>query len=95
MKNEKILVTASTGNVGQYVAKALQKKQIPFTAATRDSNKAKDMLGSQTETVFVDFRDESSFGPALKGKEKLFLCGPAATPDADDLLLPLAKEAKA
>lgn len=94
MTQTKILVTAATGHVGFYVAEALQKKQIPFTAATRDAGKAKEKLGDSTETVHLDYARQSTFAPALEGIEILFLSGPAATPNAEDMILPLAKEAK-
>lgn len=91
MKN--ILITAATGNVGQYVVKALQKKQIPFIAATRNTEKAKEKLGSNLKTVSLDFNVPSGFAPALEGVDILFLCGPSATPGAEDMMRPLAKEA--
>jgi len=94
MTDSKILVTAATGNVGQFVAEALQKKQIPFTAATRDAGKAKEKLGDSISTVYLDFEDKSTFAAALEGKEIIFLSGPSATPGAEDMIMPLAEEAK-
>ncbi|MCF8227250.1 MAG: hypothetical protein K9J30_15345 [Bacteroidales bacterium] len=57
MKNSKILVTASTGNIGTPLSRALHKKQVPFTAATRDPEKAMEKLGFETDTVDLDFKD--------------------------------------
>lgn len=94
MQESKILITAATGNVGTYVVKALQKKQIPFTAATRHEEGARTKLGTPIDTVYLDFEEPSSFVAALKGKEILFLCGPSGTPGADKLLLPLVEEAE-
>lgn len=94
MTQSKILITASTGNVGTSLVKALQEKQITFTAATRDAQKARKKFGFAPETVFMDFKDPSGFANALKGKDILFLCGPAGTPGAEDMLMPLVKEAK-
>lgn len=93
MKNSKILITASTGNVGTPLSKALYKKKIPFTAATRDTEKAMEKFGFEADTVDLDFKDPSGFKNALKGKEMLFLCGPSATPGAEKLLEPLVEEA--
>jgi uncharacterized protein YbjT (DUF2867 family) len=93
MKNSKILVTASTGNIGTPLSMALHKKQVPFTAATRDPEKAMEKFGFETGTVDLDFKDPSGFKDALKGKEILFLCGPSATPGAEKLLEPLVEEA--
>jgi uncharacterized protein YbjT (DUF2867 family) len=89
MSASEILITASTGNVGTPLVKALHEKKIPFTAATRNTEKAKDKFGFDAETVYMDFRDKSSFDPALENKKILFLCGPSATPDAQELLSPL------
>lgn len=94
MTKPNILVTAATGNVGQYVAEALQKKQIPFTVATRDAGKAEEKHGDSVNTVYLDFEDQSSFAPALEGREVIFLSGPSATPGAEDMILPLAEEVK-
>mgnify|MGYP001045991850 CR=1 FL=1 len=93
MAQSKILVTASTGNIGLPLSKALQRRGIHFTAATRDADRAKKEFGFDTDTVHLDFKDPSGFGPALEGKELLFLCGPSATPGAQELLKPLVEEA--
>lgn len=93
MKYSKILVTASTGNIGTPLSRALYKKEIPFTAATRDPEKAMEKFGFETDTVPLDFKDPTGFKNALKGKENLFLCGPSATPGAEKLLEPLVEEA--
>ncbi len=93
MTHPKILVTASTGNIGHWLSKALHEKKIPFTAATRDAGKAIKQWGFETDTVHFDFRDPSRFADSLKDKELLFLCGPSATPGAQKLLFPIVEEA--
>ena len=93
MEKSKILITASTGNVGSPLVNALHKKQIPFTAATRNRENAIKEFGFEPETVFMDFRDSSTFKPALEEKEIVFLCGPSATPEAEALLQPLVEQA--
>mgnify|MGYP006304689255 CR=1 FL=1 len=93
MKESKILITAATGNVGMPLSRALNDKNISFTAATRDANAAAEKLGFQPETVYLDFKDPSGFSPALEGKKILFLCGPSATPGAENLLIPLVEKA--
>lgn len=93
MEKSKILITASTGNVGSPLVNALHKKQIPFTAATRNRENAIKEFGFEPETVFMDFRDSSTFKPALEEKEIVFLCGPSATPEAEALLKPLVEQA--
>ncbi|MBS3774432.1 MAG: NmrA family NAD(P)-binding protein [Bacteroidales bacterium] len=93
MTKSKILVTASTGNIGLPLSKALHEKGIPFTAATRDAEKAFEKFGFETETIPLDFKDRTGFSEALKGVETLFLCGPSATPGAEKLLIPLVEKA--
>ncbi len=93
MAQSKILITASTGNIGSYLSKALHQKKIPFTAATRNPEEAEKKLGFKPGTFFLDFKDPSSFAPALKDIEILFLCGPSATPGAEKLIMPLVEEA--
>jgi uncharacterized protein YbjT (DUF2867 family) len=92
MSKSNILVTSSTGNIGLPLSKALHKKGIPFTAATRDAEKAFAQFGFQTETTFLDFKDPARFPEALKGIDTLFLCGPSATPGAEKLLVPLVEQ---
>src|SRR6056297_437609 len=93
MSKSTTLVTASTGNIGLPLAKALHEKGIPFTAATRDAEKAFEQFGFETETAFLDYKDPAGFPKALKGIETLFLCGPSATPGAEKLLEPLVEQA--
>jgi len=76
----RILVTAATGNVGTPLVRALRQKEMNFTAATRDAEKARDQLGQPVDTVFLDYEDPDSFGPALEGHQLLFLCGPSGDP---------------
>ncbi|MGC9343332.1 MAG: NmrA family NAD(P)-binding protein [Bacteroidales bacterium] len=93
MKNSEILITASTGNIGAPLSKALNKKNIPFTAATRNAKQASETLGFKPDTVYLDYRDPSGFAEAIKGVKTLFLCGPSATPGAEKLLKPIIEEA--
>lgn len=94
MSTSKMIITASTGNIGLPLSKALHEKGIPFTAATRDAEAAQKEFGFKTDTVHLDYSEPSGFPAALEGKELLFLCGPSATPGADQMLLPLVDEAK-
>jgi uncharacterized protein YbjT (DUF2867 family) len=93
MNKSKLLVTASTGNIGLPLSKALHEKGIPFTAATRNPEKAFEKFGFETETVPLDYSKPAGFSDALKGIETMFLCGPSATPGADKLLIKLVEKA--
>lgn len=92
MTRSKILITASTGNIGLPLSKALHERGIPFKAATRDADKAFEKFGFETETVPLDFKNPEGFSEALKGVETLFLCGPSATPGAEKMLVPLVEK---
>ena len=92
MNTSKILITASTGNIGLPLSKALHEKEIPFTAATRDAKKAFKKFDFETDTTYLDYKDPAGFPEALKGVETLFLCGPSATPGAEKLLEPLVEQ---
>lgn len=94
MQKSDILITSATGNVGTPLIHKLHKKNIEYTAATRQADLAHENIPGILETVHLDFMDPGSFVPALKHKKLLFLCGPSATPGADQLLLPLVSEAK-
>ncbi|MFH5831741.1 NmrA family NAD(P)-binding protein [Halalkalibaculum sp. DA3122] len=89
-----ILVTAATGNVGTPLVHALKQKDLNFTAGTRDAEGAQDQLGESVDTVFLDYEEPDSFGPALEGHQQLFLCGPSATPNAAELIMPMVEEAQ-
>lgn len=89
-----ILVTAATGNVGAPLVNALQQKNMDFTAATRNAERAREKLGPSVDTVFLDYEDSGSFGPALEGHDLLFLCGPSGTPNAGELIMPIVDEAR-
>ncbi|HYW35720.1 MAG TPA: NmrA family NAD(P)-binding protein [Balneolaceae bacterium] len=91
---DQILVTAATGNVGAPLVKALQRRDMPFEAATRDAENARRQLGEPLNTVYLDYEDASSFDPALEGNDLLFLCGPSGTPNAPDLMMPIVDEAQ-
>ncbi|MDZ7694626.1 MAG: NmrA family NAD(P)-binding protein [Balneolaceae bacterium] len=90
----RILVTAATGNVGTPLIHSLKKKDLNFTAATRDAERARGQLGESVDTVFLDYEEPDSFGPALQGHDQLFLCGPSATPNAAELIMPMVEEAQ-
>ncbi|MCF8331794.1 MAG: SDR family oxidoreductase [Bacteroidales bacterium] len=94
MQKSNILITSATGNVGTPLVQKLQEKDIPVTAATRNADKMQTKFSKTLETVHMDFSEPGSFIPALKHKDLVFLCGPSATPGADQLLLPLVSEAK-
>ena len=52
MNNPKLLVTSSTGNIGLPLSKALHEKGIPFTAATRNPDKAFEKFSDNTDAKY-------------------------------------------
>lgn len=90
----RILVTAATGNVGAPLVKTLQQKDMNFTVATRNAERAKDQLGQSINTTYFDYEEPDSFGSAVEGHDLLFLCGPSATPNAEELIMPMVEEAQ-
>jgi uncharacterized protein YbjT (DUF2867 family) len=77
-----ILVTGATGTVGRVVLAALQARGVAATAAVRDPKKAPG------DAVSFDFTRPETFGPALAGRERVFLVGPPLVPELDALLAP-------
>lgn len=84
----KILVTGATGAIGKALIKALQAKNIPFLAATRDIEESKAKLGLSDELVHFSFDDPSTFEAATAGVDKVFLLGPAMVLEMDQLINP-------
>lgn len=83
-----VLVTGATGTVGQEVAKALQARAIPFTAAVRDVDKAKEMLGRETHAIHFDFEQPQTFDQAVQSVDRVFLLGPPLNMHLDQLIEP-------
>jgi uncharacterized protein YbjT (DUF2867 family) len=71
-----ILVTGATGNVGGDVLRGLLELGLPVRAAVTDPSKAVLLLPKDSNLVRFDFTDPSSFGPALKGVDRVFLMRP-------------------
>jgi uncharacterized protein YbjT (DUF2867 family) len=63
-----ILVTGSTGKVGQGVVQELKAAGKPFRVGARSPEKVRDAAA-----VAFDFDRPETFGPALRGVERLFL----------------------
>lgn len=80
----KILITGASGTVGQYVVKELIKKGENIIAAGTDPEKLFRIFGDQIEAVKFDFTTESTFLPALKDVNRVFLMRPPhlGKPDA-------------
>lgn len=80
-----ILITGASGNVGRELVKELTNSSTPFKIASHRKN---------SEAVYFDFEDATSFLPALTGIKKIFLLRPPHIADAKKYFLPLIHAAK-
>lgn len=84
---EPVLVTGATGNVGREVVRVLERAGTPVRAA---SHRAGGASG-----VRLDFRDPTTWEPALSGCRAVFLLRPPAIADVKDTLNPFVDRARA
>lgn len=79
-----ILVTGSTGKVGQQLVAALQQAGARFSALARSETSAKDLASLPVPVVRGDLGDAASLRRALAGVERLFLLSSGADPYAGE-----------
>ena len=94
---KKILVTGATGNVGMEVIRALGRLQHSneVIAAIRDFKVDKEKLAQfNIGYVRFDFTDISTYKPALKNCNILFLLRPPQIADVEKYFYPLIDAAK-
>ena len=84
-----VLVIGATGTVGSKVLARLLALREPVRAATRDPSRP---VG--TEAVRFDFERPETFGPALRGVDRVFLIARPGDEDADLATIPLIDEMK-
>jgi uncharacterized protein YbjT (DUF2867 family) len=90
----KILVTGATGNVGQEVLRLLQSYDCHVCAAVRNPNSAKQILGSNIQTVPFDFTNPDTFDRAFLQVNKIFLVRPPALANIRLQIAPALNAAK-
>ncbi|MFW6378025.1 MAG: SDR family oxidoreductase [Bacillota bacterium] len=81
----KILITGASGTVGQHVVRELMKKDEKIVAAGTDPEKLLKIFGDGIVAVRFDFTDKSTFSPALKDVNRVFLMRPPHLGKPDDL----------
>jgi uncharacterized protein YbjT (DUF2867 family) len=79
-----ILITGSTGKVGQHVISALQAQGAPFKALARSEASAQSLAAQGVTVVRGDLTDAASFRAALAGVDTLFLLSASAEPFAQE-----------
>ncbi|MGF1507276.1 MAG: NmrA family NAD(P)-binding protein, partial [Anaerolineae bacterium] len=76
-----LLVTAPTGNVGNEVAKLLvERRPFPFRLAAHTPERVRKLHGDDVDIVPFDYKDRSTWGPALEGVDQVFLIFPYPQP---------------
>jgi uncharacterized protein YbjT (DUF2867 family) len=93
----KILITGATGNVGIEVIKSLQKSngQLDLIAGIRDLGVDQEKLAHYNVSLKkFDFTDISTYLPALRGCDTLFLLRPPQISDVGKYFKPLIETAK-
>jgi uncharacterized protein YbjT (DUF2867 family) len=78
-----ILITGSSGNVGQEVLKQIVKTGRPIRAAFQSAAKAA-AAPAGVETVIMDYNQPETMRAALRGVDRVFLVGPV-TPTLPEL----------
>ncbi|KQY30609.1 NAD(P)-dependent oxidoreductase [Nocardia sp. Root136] len=88
-----ILITGATGTIGSDIVRQLVAEGVAVRAATRDPKRTEFPAG--VEVVRVDYRDPTTFGPAMRGIEAAFLVGIPGPDDTgtDAALVAAAREA--
>ncbi|BDI15981.1 NAD(P)-dependent oxidoreductase [Nostoc cf. commune SO-36] len=90
----KILVTGATGNVGREVIRLLLSQDCNVCAAVRNPNSAKQILGSNIQSVPFDFTKPDTFERAFLQVNKLFLVRPPALNNVRKQIAPVLNAAK-
>lgn len=93
MRNDAVLVTCATGNVGREVVRALRSAGLRPIAGDRDPQRVRALFGAGVDAVRLDFRDRATHG-AGKGARAVFLVRPPAIANVDDTLVPFVDEAR-
>ncbi|MEH7110422.1 SDR family oxidoreductase [Bacillus sp. JJ1764] len=91
----KVLVTGSTGNIGQYVVEKLMEEGVPTRAAVTNIERGKKFYSTlPVELVVFDFLRQETYREALEGVNKVFLMRPPKLANPKKDILPFLKEAK-
>ena len=95
-KQETILITGATGNVGKEVVKQLSRNDeaVYIKAAVHSVENIKKVKDeNRVESVQIEYNKPETLATALKGVDKLFLVTPE-TLNAPELVSNLVNEAK-
>lgn len=73
-----ILITGASGSIGSELTRNLIAREVPVRLALRDPNRAPHPNNPLVETVYFDYRDETSLQKAVEGVAQVFFLTPAA-----------------
>jgi uncharacterized protein YbjT (DUF2867 family) len=94
----RVLITGATGNIGSEVLRLLSLSNIPSLAAHQrlppPPLPSSTPASSLSTPVHLDFADPSTFAPALRGCDALFLLRPPPISDMEHTLNALIREAR-
>lgn len=71
-----IIVTGGTGTVGRELVALLKMAGLPYKVVARDRNRARAVLGKETNCVTGDLYKPATLKAAFGGADRLFLMGP-------------------
>lgn len=83
--NSNILVTGSTGNIGQYTAKTLYNKGAQVNCAVTSPDRARVFLDEGMKVIQFDFLDKTTYEVALEGVDRVFLIRPPMINNPGDM----------
>ena len=89
-----ILVIGATGNIGLDVFQQLAAVGVCATAAVRNPDKARAILGDKANLVSFDFKNPATYKPAFQGVKKLFLVRPPDIADVKTYVRPVIQAAR-
>ncbi|CQR47311.1 NAD(P)H azoreductase [Paraliobacillus sp. PM-2] len=81
----KVLVTGASGNVGQYVTKALIEKGDQVVVAGTNLQKLAGMFNDKVDFALLDFTNIDTFNNALKNVDRVFLMRPPHLGKPEDM----------
>ncbi len=79
-----ILITGASGNVGRPLVRELMKTEESIKVAGTKTDKLNKLFDKDIESVKFDFTDPSTFDPALKNVDRVFLMRPPHLGKAKD-----------
>lgn len=90
-----VLVLGATGTVGCPLVAKLASQGVTVRGATRDPNRAAQMVGSAAEWIEFDLQRPESFAAALRGIDRVFMISRPGDDDADQLAAPFVDALRA